>query len=145
MGGTDGGSLKQRLHRASILDLSASNPQKELHKHPLTPAHQGGTFILNISFPHEYPFKAPVLSFGTKIYHPNVSNDGKGSMCLGMLRPDEWKPPNKIRAVLLMVRNLLLEPNVDDAIETSIAEQYKSQRREFEKTAKEWVRQFARK
>lgn len=86
-----------------------------------------------------------MLNFQTKIYHPNVSNDGKGAMCLGMLRSDEWKPPNKVATVLAMTRNLLLEPNPDDAVETSIAEQYKNARAEFEKTAREWVKKYAAK
>lgn len=84
-----------------------------------------------------------MLSFQTKIYHPNVSNDDKGSMCLGMLRSDEWKPPNKLVAVLNMARSLLVEPNPDDAVETGIAEQYKNNRKEFEKNAKEWIAKYA--
>lgn len=64
-------------------------------------------------------------------------------MCLGMLRSDEWKPPNKIRAVLDMARNLLVEPNPDDAVETSIAEQYKNNRKDFEKQAKDWTKKYA--
>lgn len=66
-------------------------------------------------------------------------------MCLGMLRSDEWKPPNKIAAVLNMVRNILIEPNTDDAVETSVADQWKNNRKEFEKTAKEWVKKYASK
>lgn len=73
-----------------------------------------------------------------------MSNDDKGSMCLGMLRSDEWKPPNKIAAVLNMIRNILIEPNVDDAIETNIADQYKNHKRDFDKTAQEWVKKYAK-
>lgn len=64
-------------------------------------------------------------------------------MCLGMLRAEEWKPPNKIAAVLNMVRQLLVEPNPDDAVEVAIADQWKSNRKEFEKVAKSWVKQYA--
>jgi ubiquitin-conjugating enzyme E2 D/E len=60
-----------------------------------------------------------------------------------MLRSDQWKPPNRIWAVLEMARNLLAEPNPDDAVEASIADQYKADRKEFDKTAKDWVKRYA--
>jgi ubiquitin-protein ligase len=59
-----------------------------------------------------------------------VSNDDKGSMCLGILRSDEWKPSSKIADVLRFANQLLVEPNPDDAVEQSIAHEYKEQRQE---------------
>lgn len=94
--------------------------------------------------PTEYPFKPPTLNFETKIYHPNVSNDEKGSMCIGMLKSEEWKPSSKIHAVLMTAKNLLVEPNPDDAVEASIGDMYKTNRPEFEKTAKDWVKRYAK-
>jgi len=110
---------------------------------PEQSVYAGGHFKLLLTLPSDYPFKAPTLSFITKIYHPNVSNDDKGTICIGMLRSDTWKPPNRISTVLAVARNLLLEPQPDDAVETSIADQYKNNRKEFDKAAKDWVKRYA--
>ena len=52
-----------------------------------------GAFICDIVFPSEYPFKAPKISFRTKIYHPNV--DEKGQVCLPVVSAENWKPATK--------------------------------------------------
>lgn len=65
-------------------------------------------------------------------------------MCLGMLRAEEWKPPNKISDVLKLVRAVLQAPQPDDAVEGGIAEEFKNNRGSFEKTAKEWVKKYAK-
>lgn len=111
---------------------------------PADSSYSGGTFKIHVTLPKEYPFKPPVLSFKTKIYHPNVSNDERGAMCLGMLRADEWKPPNKIKDVLKLVRTVLAAPQPDDAVEASIADQFKNDRKAFDKAAKEWVQKYAK-
>jgi len=111
---------------------------------PSDSIYAGGNFKILIKVPKEYPFKPPVLNFKTKVYHPNVTNDENGSMCLGMLRPDEWKPPNKISDVLKLVRTVLAAPQPDDAVEQGIADQYKNNRKEFEKVAKDWVNKYAK-
>lgn len=71
---------------------------------------QGGKFDLSITLPQTYPFKPPIVTFATKIYHPNISNDSppnSGTMCLGMLKDSEWKPSTKMAAVLEFARQLL--------------------------------------
>jgi hypothetical protein len=71
---------------------------------------QGGTFNLTLTLPKDYPFKPPTVTFTTKVYHPNISNDTppkSGAMCLGMLKADEWKPSTKMSAVLEFARQLL--------------------------------------
>lgn len=34
----------------------------------------GGTYVVKISIPDSYPFKAPSMNFATKIWHPNISS-----------------------------------------------------------------------
>lgn len=71
---------------------------------------QGGKFQVELTLPSNYPFKPPVVTFKTKIYHPNISNDSppnSGMMCLGMLKDSEWKPSTKMGAVLEFTRQLL--------------------------------------
>jgi ubiquitin-protein ligase len=126
--------------------VSVGSSQRSLTHH-LSPK-QAGTFTLHLTLPTDYPFKPPTVNFITKIYHPNISNDSppnNGAMCLGMLKPDLWKPSTKISAVLEFARQLLKEPNPDDAVETKIAEQYKADRAGWEKEAREWTKRYAKK
>lgn len=64
-------------------------------------------------------------------------------MCLGMLKPDLWKPSTKLAAVLEFTRQLLKEPNPDDAVEAKIADLYRQDRASYEKEAREWTKRYA--
>lgn len=65
-------------------------------------------------------------------------------MCLGILRADEWKPPNKISDVLKLVIAVLKAPQPDDAVEAGIADEFKNNQQQFKKTAQEWVKKYAK-
>ena len=64
-------------------------------------------------------------------------------MCLGILKPDEWKPAIKIVDVLEFMAQVIREPNLDDAVEQSIAHEMREDRKAWEKKAKEWTRKYA--
>ena len=88
-----------------------------------------------------YPFKPPSLLFKTKIYHPNI--DDEGNICLSMLKSEEWKPSTRMSTVFEALLGLLQNPNPDDPLSSQIAEVYKLKRRQFDKTAQEWVKLYA--
>lgn len=124
--------------------------ESDLHKWvivmdgPKYSPYAGGKFTVNLTLPAEYPFKPPKISFKTRIFHPNISNDDTGSMCLGLLKAEAWKPPTKIAAVLEAAKQLLSEPLPDDNVEQSIAELYKNDKKTYEAKAREYVKQYAK-
>ncbi|KAK0715062.1 ubiquitin-conjugating enzyme/RWD-like protein [Lasiosphaeris hirsuta] len=111
---------------------------------PAESVYSGGKFGLVVTLPPEYPFKAPVVTFATRIYHPNVTNDNVGSICLGLLKPENWKPASKLLGVLEAVRLLLVEPQPDDPLESRIADEYRRDRAEFDKNARAYVQRYAK-
>lgn len=104
----------------------------------------GGKFGLVVALPLDYPFRAPTVTFATRIYHPNVTNDNLGSICLGPLKAENWKPSTRLAGVLEAVRALLVEPLPDDPLEARIADEFRSDRKEFDKNARAYVLRYAK-
>lgn len=74
----------------------------------------GGTWLLTANFSSSFPFQAPKIKFVTPIYHCNISVDG--NICLDALK-QSWSPAISVGALLLNLRELLLEPNGHDPLD----------------------------
>lgn len=95
------------------------------------------------------------MKFSTKIYHPNIDDDG--SICVDLLKADVWKPATRVAQgnmrygtddgigidiflALQAIASLLQNPNPDDALVGSIAEIYNTNRAKYNKTAMEYTK-----
>jgi len=99
-------------------------------------AWEDGTFKLHLEFTEEYPNKAPVVKFLTKMYHPNIYADG--SICLDILQ-NQWSPIYDISAILTSIQSLLCDPNPASPANSEAARLYQENRREYERKVKEIV------
>ncbi|VDO57752.1 unnamed protein product [Onchocerca flexuosa] len=86
---------KIKLKLYELEDAGKSDPNKWLVL--LLPdrwPYNVGGYKVEIEFTKDYPFKAPKIKFLTKIYHPNVNENGEVS--LPMVLNENWKPSIKI-------------------------------------------------
>lgn len=130
---------------SNIITAEPINQNFPLHwwariKGPENSPYAGGTFLLDIVFPEEYPFHPMKCRFLTKIYHPCISSDG--GIDLDLLR-DHWSPALTIAKVLLGIYNLITDFSPDDPMVPEIARQYKRDRAQFDAIAREWTQRFA--
>lgn len=118
---------------------------------PAGTPYEGGTFVIDLRFPLDYPFKPPHVAFVTRIYHPNVrvaqpgDPPSSGGVCLDVLA-DHWCPALTTANILTCVVGLLADPCPADQeapLLPDVAEVYRTDRAQFEATALEWTSQCA--
>ncbi|KAK0199216.1 ubiquitin-conjugating enzyme/RWD-like protein, partial [Desarmillaria ectypa] len=102
--------------------------------------YKGGTFHFTMALPQNFPFKAPTVTFSTKIYHPGINEEG--NICIPVLR-DEWKPSVTLSSVLSVIQEKINNPSTEDPFEPDIAALLKNDKSKFLATAKEWTKKYA--
>ena len=72
--------------------------------------YEGGYFQFTIEYHEQYPFQSPRIAFQTKIFHPNINEDG-------FVGVDEfrsyWDPSFDLEKIIFVVLNLLVIPDYE--------------------------------
>ncbi|KAK5960028.1 NEDD8-conjugating protein UBC12 PWA37_002514 [Arxiozyma heterogenica] len=79
----------------------------------------GGSFKFSLTINENYPIDPPKLLCLNKIFHPNISTDGK--ICLNILRED-WTPALDLQTIVIGLLFLFLEPNPLDPLNKEAAQ-----------------------
>jgi len=97
--------------------------------------YQGGYFKAHIKFPSDYPYNPPSIRFLSKVWHPNVYENG--DLCISILHPpvedpqsgelpcERWNPTQNVRTILLSVVSLLNEPNTSSPANVDASVMYR--------------------
>ncbi|KAM6160237.1 ubiquitin/ISG15-conjugating enzyme E2 L6 [Erethizon dorsatum] len=107
---------------------------------PEQPPYSLKAFRLRLDFPKEYPFRPPTVTFITKIYHPNV--DEQGRICLPLLSSENWKPHTKASQVLEALSILVNRPNLEEPVRVDLADQLARSPEQFWRKAEEFTLQY---
>ncbi|GMR54364.1 hypothetical protein PMAYCL1PPCAC_24559, partial [Pristionchus mayeri] len=115
--------------------------------------YQGGYFKTCIRFPANYPYSPPTVKFTTKVWHPNVYENG--DLCISILHPpvddpqsgelpcERWNPTQNVRTILLSVISLLNEPNTSSPANVDASVMYRKwtagEDKQYEKVVRQQV------
>ena len=107
---------------------------------PQDTPYAGGIFFLTADFPDDYPNGKPEVKFINKIYHLNVS-PSNGHVCVSTL--NNWKPRTPFSDIIASIFALFYNQNPYSAYNNAQAEEFKNNRAEFDRKAREWTQQYA--
>eukprot|EP00477_Mikrocytos_mackini_P001405 GAHX01001510.1.p1 GENE.GAHX01001510.1~~GAHX01001510.1.p1 ORF type:complete len:162 (+),score=30.90 GAHX01001510.1:44-529(+) len=103
---------------------------------PSNSVHQNGAYLISFTFTEDFPNKAPHVKFLTKMYHPNIYNNGE--ICLDILQ-NRWSSIYNISTILLSIQSLLEEPNTSSPANLEAAKNFEKNLNEYEMNVKETV------
>ncbi|XP_014205315.1 NEDD8-conjugating enzyme UBE2F-like isoform X2 [Copidosoma floridanum] len=108
----------------------------------------GGRFHFQIYIPEEYNMLPPTVKCLTKLWHPNINEDGE--VCLSILRQNSidgmgWAPTRKLKDIVWGLNSLFTDLlNFDDPLNKDAADLFSKNKELFSIKVKEYVLQYAK-
>ena len=106
---------------------------------PRDSPYEGGLFHLRLRYFTDYPHIPPEVTFITKVFHPNIQDNGK--VWLDILS-DSWYQSLTLSSLLASIIALMAEPTPVDSFHVA-AVIYKENKPWFDEMAKAWTRNYA--
>ncbi|KAK0422948.1 hypothetical protein QR680_007888 [Steinernema hermaphroditum] len=115
----------------------------ELTVTPTEGMYAGGRFKFVISVPPEYNNVPPTVKCLTRVWHPNITEDG--AICLSILRQNSldgfgWMPTRRIRDVVMGLGDLFGDLiSFDDPLNIEAAKHYKEKPDAFQRKVQDYI------
>lgn len=109
---------------------------------------KGGAFIFKVQIPSEYNLKPPVVRCLTRVWHPNMTEDGK--VCLSILREHSldgtgWLPTRTLKDVVWGLNALFADLcDFEDPLNNVAAEEYATNQPSFQRKVKNYIAWYAK-
>uniref|UniRef100_A0A1I8BF45 E2 NEDD8-conjugating enzyme n=1 Tax=Meloidogyne hapla TaxID=6305 RepID=A0A1I8BF45_MELHA len=147
--------LEQNLRDLPTCKLTFPSTSKNgevlLHEMDLTVKpnmglYKGGVFKFKITVPPEYNNVPPIVKCLTRVWHPNINEDG--SICLSLLRQNSldgfgWMPTRRIHDVILGLDQLFTDLiDFDDPLNAQASQQWQSNKDAFSTKVKEYISKY---
>ena len=102
---------------------------------------EDGYFLFKIIFPESYAFGPPQFFFISKVFHPNISENGYVSVDI---LQQQWSPAiANFKIIIYSIQSLLNDPNPDVFRNEKAARLCKEDRNIYDKTVREYTAIFA--
>ncbi|GAB6028117.1 NEDD8-conjugating enzyme ube2f [Chamberlinius hualienensis] len=109
---------------------------------------QGGKFNFNIHVTDEYNMVPPKVKCVTKLWHPNINEDGE--ICLSLLRENSidglgWAPTRHLKDIVWGINSLFTDLlNFEDPLNIEAADHFQKDKDSFKAKVRDYVSRFAK-
>jgi ubiquitin-conjugating enzyme E2 N len=109
---------------------------------PKDTPYEGGKFNFEVYLPEEYPIEPMIIIITTKIFHPNVTINGK--VIIDVLN-DKWNASMSIKPMIIHLLELLEKPNFNDCWNNIVEGVLKNTkgRENYNTIARDWTLKYA--
>ena len=107
---------------------------------------KGGQFEFDIKVPEDYSFSPPKCLCRTKLWHPNITENGE--VCLSILREKmdghSWLPTRTLKEVVWGISSLFTDLlNFDDPLNVEAAEMHAKSEQTFASKVRQYIQDYA--
>ena len=138
--------LEEKYGFLSSIGIKLLVPQHDYEiegfiKAPENSSYKNGIFNFVLKFHEDYPHKSPILMFITRIFHCNVSNEGKNDFSQFLYR--FWKENTELSIILGNLYEFFLFHCPQSPFDREAAELYIRNNYEFKNKCQEYVKKYA--